>query len=291
MSELRLLTVHAHPDDETIAMGGLLATLADRGVKTSLVCCTDGKLATIYATDMPEATTRPRLAAIRQDELRNAGGILGIGEIHFLEYGDSGMAGAETNQLSDAFWKADLDEVIGKLVAHIRRFRPHVVVTYDANGGYGHPDHIQTHRATVLAVEAAHSALYPEAGDRWQVSKLYYTAFPVSQAHRVVELATAAGMTSPFGDTAVEDLEFATPDDLVTTSVDCRAAIVRKRAAMRAHHSQIAEDFPLLSIPEAMAIEHFGDEHFCLALSRVPVELPESDVFAGIAASVPVTAA
>ena len=158
-------------------------------MRTANICCTDGKLATIVAEDMPEETTRPRLAEIRQQELRAACAILGVDEVHFLGYGDSGMWGADTNQLPDAFWKADVDEAVGRLVAHIRRFRPHVVVTYDGVGGYGHPDHIQTHRVTLLAVEAAHmKSLYPEAGEPWRVPKLYYTSIPVSFLRKAVRL-------------------------------------------------------------------------------------------------------
>jgi N-acetyl-1-D-myo-inositol-2-amino-2-deoxy-alpha-D-glucopyranoside deacetylase len=281
---LRLLAVHAHPDDETITMGGLLALCADRGIATSVVCCTDGKEATIFDPEYAanEAEVRPRLKQIREAELRQAAEILGVTEVSFLEYGDSGMAGAESNRASGAFWRADLDEAIGKVVSHIRRFRPHVVVTYDGNGGYGHPDHIQAHRVTVLAVEAAYHALYPELGPIWRTSKVYYTAFPRSEVRRATEMARAAGMPSPFGEVDPESLEFVTPDEWVTTVVDCREQVARKRAALRAHRSQLTDDFPLLNIPEEVVREHFAAEHFQLVVSRVPTALPESDVFAGM---------
>jgi N-acetyl-1-D-myo-inositol-2-amino-2-deoxy-alpha-D-glucopyranoside deacetylase len=283
MSELRLLTVHAHADDESITMGGTLALCADRGIGTAVVCCTDGQLATIYAKDMDEAEARPRLGEIRRDELRAACTALGVDEVHFLGYHDSGMAGEKTNQAPEAFWKADMDEVVGRLVERIRAFRPHVVVTYDANGNYGHPDHIQAHRATVLAVEAAYlGKLYPEAGEPWRVSKLYYTAFPARAARRAVDLAAQFGAPSPFGDTPPEELEFVTRDELVTTVVSCREQMSRKLSALRAHHSQITDDFPYLAIPEELAVEHFSDEYFQLAMSHVPVSPPESDLFAGL---------
>ena len=283
MSELRLLAVHAHADDETITMGGLLAQCDDRGIQSAVVCCTDGQLATIYAPDMDEESTRPRLGEIRRGELQAACGILGVDEVHFLGYHDSGMAGADTNHDPVAFWKSSLDEAAGQLVAHIRRFRPHVVVTYDAIGGYGHPDHIQAHRATLLAVEAAYiRKMYPEAGEPWRVSKLYYTAFPVRAARRAVEMAKQFGANSPFGDVSPEDLEFVTPDELVTCTVPIRSQMPRKLQALRAHRSQITEDFPYLAIPEELAVEHFADEYFQLAMSHVPVSVPETDVFAGI---------
>ena len=283
MSELRLLTVHAHADDESITMGGTLARCADQGIRTAVVCCTDGQLATIYAPDMPEEETRPRLGEIRRDELRAACAALGVDEVHFLGYHDSGMAGADSNHDPAAFWKADIDEAALQLVRHIRAFRPHVVVTYDANGGYGHPDHIQTHRVTLIAIEAAYQrAMYHDAGEPWRVSKLYYTAFPISWARKAVELAQQFGQPAPFGDTRPEDLEFVTPDELVTTEIDCGEQTERKQAALRAHRSQITEDFPLLSMPAELLREHFPHEHYQLAWSHVPTRLPETDLFAGL---------
>ncbi len=283
-SPLRLLAVHAHPDDETITMGGLLAQCADRGIATSVICCTDGQEATIFDPGYAarEAEVRPRLKQIREEELRQACAILGVSELHFLEYGDLGMAGAETNEAPGAFWRAEVDRAVRRVVAHIRRFRPHVVVTYDSNGGYGHPDHIQAHRVTLLAVEAAYHALYPDLGPSWRVLKLYYTAFPLSEARRVAEMARNAGMNAPFGDADPDSLEFITPDEWVTTAVDCADQLSRKRAALRAHRSQLTEDFALLSVPEELLREHFPREYFQLVLSRVPTTTPETDVFAGL---------
>jgi N-acetyl-1-D-myo-inositol-2-amino-2-deoxy-alpha-D-glucopyranoside deacetylase len=279
---LRLMAVHAHCDDETITMGGTLATYADRGVRTCVVCCTDGKLATIVDPNMPEETTRPHLAEIREGELREACRILHVDEVEFLRYGDSGMAGAPTNQLPDAFWMTPIDEATGRIVAQIRRFRPHVVVTYDGNGGYGHPDHIQTHRATLLAVEAARLApMYKEAGDPWRVQKLYYTAFPRSQFERMVAMAKDAGIDPPFGETNPDEMEFLTQDADVAATIDTVSVIGRKRDALRAHHSQISEDWPQLSMPDDV-LKQFADEYFQLAMSRKPAVLPETDLFAGV---------
>jgi N-acetyl-1-D-myo-inositol-2-amino-2-deoxy-alpha-D-glucopyranoside deacetylase len=281
-SQLRLMAVHAHCDDETITMGGTLAFYADRGVKTCVVCCTDGKLATIVDPEMPEETTRPRLREIREAELRDACSVLKVDEVEFLRYGDSGMAGADTNQLPDAFWMASMNEAVGKVVAQIRRFRPHVVVTYDGNGGYGHPDHIQTHRATVLAVEAAHLVpMYKDAGSPWKVEKLYYTAFPKAEFVRMVAMAKAAGLDPPFGEEDPENMEFLTPDEYVTTSIDTVSVIDRKREALRAHRSQISADWPQLTMPDE-ALKAFANEHFQLAMSRTPAVLPEADLFAGV---------
>jgi N-acetyl-1-D-myo-inositol-2-amino-2-deoxy-alpha-D-glucopyranoside deacetylase len=281
----RLLAVHAHADDETITMGGTMAICADAGVHVANVCCTDGSLATIVDPEMAarEAEIRPRLAEIRREELTRACRVLGVEEVHWLGYRDSGMAGAPTNTEPAAFWRADLDEVVGRLVAIMRSLRPHVVVTYDGNGAYGHPDHVQAHRATLLAVEAARvGKQYPQAGPPWTVSKIYYTAFPRSEAARVVALAEMAGLPSPFGDTPVEALEFVADDEVVTTAVDVRAGIPRKLAALREHKSQIGPEFPLLAVPEEVLMQQFSVEHFALALTRVRPATHEADLFAGV---------
>ncbi|HEX6537594.1 MAG TPA: PIG-L family deacetylase [Candidatus Dormibacteraeota bacterium] len=289
-SGLRLMCVHAHADDETITMGGTLALCADRGITTCNICCTDGKLATIVDPSMPEEETRPRLAEIRQEELRTATGILGVNEVHFLGYGDSGMAGADTNQAPDAFWMASLDEVAGRLVEHIRRFKPHVVVTYDANGAYGHPDHIQAHRATLLAVEASHAPVYTDRGEPWLVQKLYYTAFPMFALKRWVQVSKELGLDPPFGIEDPEMLPFVTKDNLVNTAIDIRSTLLRRREALRAHRSQISEDWPMLNIPEEIALQHTAVEYFQLVFSRGGDVAPETDLFDGIVseAAVPV---
>lgn len=284
-AQLRLLAVHAHADDETITMGATLARYADEGVQVAVVCCTDGQLASIVDPDLAarEPEVRPRLGELRREELRRAAAVLGVHHLHFLGYRDSGMQGAASNWDREAFWQADLDEAVMRLVAIVRGFRPHVVVTYDAFGGYGHPDHVQTHRITLLAFEAAHlRRAFPEAGEPWRCAKLYYTAFPRREAQRAVELAALAGRPSPFGDTPVEELEFVSNDELVTTAVDCRATVPRKLAALRQYRSQIGPDFPFFAVPEELVAEHFGTEHFSLAVARVATQIPEDDLFAGL---------
>ena len=277
------MSVHAHADDESITMGASLAQWSARGVGLCNVCCTDGELATIVAKDMPEETTRPRLGEIRREELRRACAAMGVERVEFLGYHDSGMAGTETARRPEAFAMQPIDEVAERIVRIIREFRPHVVVTYDGRGGYGHPDHIQAHRATIVAVEAAHlQGLFPDAGEPWRVSKLYYTVIPRSVLQRAVDVALAAGMEHPFEGRDVTELEFAADDDTVTSVVDVRDGVPAQREALRAHHSQIDESFPLLSVPEDVMRDLFGNEHYQLALTRVPVTLPESDLFAGV---------
>lgn len=278
-----LLAVHAHADDETITMGGTLAHYAARGVRTANVCCTDGRLATIVDPTMVEEEVRPRLGEVRRAELEAACEILGVGEVHWLGYHDSGMEGAESNSEPDSFWMTPLETVVRRLVGIVREFRPDVIVTYDAHGAYGHPDHVQAHRATLLAVEAAqHPRVFPDVATPWRVSKLYYTAFARSSVQRIIELARKAGMESPFGVDA-DTVEFGTPDEQITARIDCGEFTGVKRRALIAHRSQIGSDFPMMRMPEELLREHFPTEHFTLALSRVPVSPPEDDLFAGIA--------
>jgi mycothiol conjugate amidase Mca len=278
-----LLAVHAHADDESITMGGTLALYAARGVRTANVCCTDGRLATIVDPTMVEAEVRPRLGEVRHAELEAACAILGVGELHWLGYHDSGMEGSDTNRDPEAFWMQPLDEIVKRLVGIIRDFRPDVVATYDAHGAYGHPDHVQAHRATLLAVEAAqHHRVLPSIGKPWRVSKLYYTAFPRSSVRRIIEMARAGGAESPFGGDP-DAVEFGTPDELITAWIDCGDQLEVKRRALAAHRSQINEQFPLMRMPVEFVREHFPHEHYTLALSHVPASPPEDDLFAGIA--------
>jgi len=264
-------------------MGGTYAVLADRGVQLTNVCCTDGQLATIVDPTMDEASTRPRLGEVRRTELRQACAILGVSDVRFFGYHDSGMAGTETNNDAHAFFRCNTDEAVGRLVAALRQVRPHVVVTYDGYGGYGHPDHIQAHRITLLAVEAAqHRRMYSDAGPPWLVSKLYYTCFRRGDVQRMIEFALAAGEPHPFDGTSVDELDFLAEDGTVTTSVDVSAGLERRRRALLAHRSQIDGSFPLLTIPPDAERELFSNEHYVLALTRVPVVLPETDLFAGV---------
>src|SRR5919202_860339 len=174
---LTLMTVHAHPDDEAIGTGGILARYAAEGVQTVLVTCTRGEVGEIVD---PSVAQPDNLADVREAELRAACAILQVSAQHYLGYRDSGMIGTPENDDPRSFWRADLDEAVGRLVALIRRYRPQVLVTYDENGFYGHPDHIQAHRVTVAAFEAAGDATrYPEQGlAPWAPQKLCYSTVP-----------------------------------------------------------------------------------------------------------------
>lgn len=280
--QLRLMCVHAHPDDEVIGTGGTLLRCAEEGIATAVVTCTGGERGEIH--NMDDAEIRPRLAEVRRAELQRSLELLGVGAGRLLGYVDSGMMGEEGNDDPASFWRAPLHEAIGRLVGHIREFRPHVLVTYDAFGGYGHPDHIQTHRVGLLAAEAcALGALYPEAGAPWRISKVYLSSFPKSAIFRFATTMVEMGMESPFGEfERVEDVPMGARDDELGAGIDVTPFLDRKMAALKAHTSQIASDSFFLTIAPELVVEAFGTEWFVRHRSDVPAQGVEDDLFAGL---------
>src|SRR5687768_3605130 len=216
-SDKRMVVVHAHPDDECISTGGVLARYAAEGAGVTLVTCTNGEVGEIY--DLPEfggdpESFRHKLAEIRNAELMDACEVLGVSDVRLLGYHDSGMEGTQTNEDPQAFVNQDLLEVTGRLVAIFREVRPQVVITYNEIGFYGHPDHIRCNHATLAAMNASADAqAYPEAGEPWLVDKLYYTAIPRSRLERAHELF-GTDEEHRFDPEEVERLS--TPDELVT---------------------------------------------------------------------------
>ena len=280
--ELGLMCVHAHPDDECIATGGTLLRAAEDGIRTAVVTCTGGERGEIH--NMDEAENRPRLREVREQELTKALAILGAGEPRFLGYVDSGMIGTEGNNDPASFWQASLDEAIGRLVAQIRQFQPDVLVTYDAFGGYGHPDHVQTHRVALLAAEACNvAALYPEAGAPWRVRKVYLGSFPRSAIFRAAKEFAARGLPSPFGEfERVEDVVMGVPDEDLGAVIDVRDYLDRKMDALHQHSSQLDPTSFFLNTPEEFAEEVFGHEWYVRHRSDVPATGVEEDLFAGL---------
>ena len=230
-SARRLLLVHAHPDDESIGTGATIARYAAEGAQVTLVTCTLGELGEIIPPELAHlgADRENRLGTHRIAELAAACAALGLTDQRFLggpgRWRDSGMMGLEANRDPRCFWQADVQQAAAELARIIREARPQVLVTYDENGFYGHPDHIQAHR---VAVEAIHLASHPgpvpgtgnEGARPWQVAKLYATAVPRS-------VAVAAG------------LPYFVPDDQVTTEIDGSAYLSAKTAALHAHATQI----------------------------------------------------
>jgi len=276
---LTLLAVHAHPDDEVICMGGTFARYAAEGLRTALVCCTRGEEGMIHDPALDPAEARSRLGAIRECELRAAAAILGIAEVHVLGYRDSGLP-ANTNP--HIFIHADPAAAAERLAAIVRARRPHVVVTYDEHGGYGHPDHAMAHRVTHLAIaRAAHGGA---GGPGWDVPKLYHTAFPRSVLRWVDEQMQARGLWSPLGEEnlALDIRQGVAPDEAITARVDVRRFQEQVRRALCAHRTQIRAADLLLALPRDIAAEAFAVDSYIRAYTRVPAPDQELDLFAGL---------
>jgi N-acetyl-1-D-myo-inositol-2-amino-2-deoxy-alpha-D-glucopyranoside deacetylase len=297
---LTLMTVHAHPDDETIGTGGVMARAVAEGHRVVLVTCTDGAMGDIVIPERDTPEEHRRLAATRAAELEAAMGALGVSEWENLGYRDSDMMGRAGNLDPRSFWQADLDEAIGRLVWLVRRTRPHVITTYNDFGGYGHPDHIRSHLVAVGAYErAGDPAAYPEQLERdpelqpWAPLKLYEQAIPASVRHGMRDKLREQGQSwfnEPGPDASEQEraeweaamARILVPDELVTTKVDVGAYLDRKFAAMRAHATQLSPDFPFLAIGVEGWRELWPYEAFILRSARVETAIPESDLFAGL---------
>ncbi|GAA0944657.1 PIG-L family deacetylase [Nonomuraea longicatena] len=271
MGRLTLMAVHAHPDDEVLSTGGILARYADEGIRTVLVTCTNGEQGDGPGGVKPGGEGHDTAAVARQrlDELRESAGHLGIDHVELLGYQDSGMDGWEANHDPAAFANVPVETAATRLAELIERYRPQVVVTYDENGGYGHPDHIQAHR---IAVAATESTGIPD--------KLYYTAMPREAMRKMFEQMQAAGVD--FGDDFEPGDDFGTPDELVTTTVDVSETVGRKMKALRAHASQ-GDSIFVLQMPEEVANAAFSHEAFVRVVNKV-ASAPEreDDLFAGL---------
>jgi N-acetyl-1-D-myo-inositol-2-amino-2-deoxy-alpha-D-glucopyranoside deacetylase len=253
-----LLAIFAHPDDETFGVGGTMARYADNGVPVTMVCATRGEVGEI-AKGSP--ATPETLGQFREQELRDAMAILGVTDVRFLDYRDSGMKGTDDNKNPRAFMNAPADAVVPGLVRVIRERRPDVVVTWDESGGYGHPDHVATHHhATAAFRAAADASRYPQAGEPWAQASLFYTSIPMEEFGRVMEEMRKRGIAVPdFG----EDEEIASLPRLDANCViDVSDVFDRKIRAMLAHSSQITPDDAFMSMPEDIQRSFFGREFF-----------------------------
>ncbi|MFI7097882.1 N-acetyl-1-D-myo-inositol-2-amino-2-deoxy-alpha-D-glucopyranoside deacetylase [Streptomyces sp. NPDC050161] len=289
----RLLLVHAHPDDESINNGVTMATYASEGAQVTLVTCTRGEEGEVIPPELAHlAPDRDdSLGPYRVGELAAAMKALGVTDHRFLggpgRYRDSGMMGAPQNDRTEAFWQAPVDEAAAHLVAVIREVRPQVLVTYDPNGGYGHPDHIQAHRVAMRAAELAGDASFrADLGAAYAIGKIYWNCSPRSVVEEGFARLRAAGHTFP-GVAAVDDVPGVVPDADVTASIEGDAASrAAKTAAMRAHYTQIAVDGPFFALSNDLGQPLFGTEHYQLVhgTSGAAAGAREDDLFAGTAA-------
>ena len=305
-----LMTVHAHPDDETIGTGGLMAKSVATGHRVVLVTCTRGEQGDIVVPDLDTPDNHRRLGEIRAAELEAAMGELGVTEWENLGYRDSDMMGRAGNNDPRTFWQADIDEAARRLTWLVRRHRPHVMTTYNDFGGYGHPDHIRTHDVSVRAYErAGDTAWYPEqlapeqggmgpAMDEgglapWSPLKLYEQAIPASVRNAMRDRMEALGEESFWSepkDATPEQLEgfraqmakMLVPDESITTWIDISDVLDRKWAAIWRHVTQMSPDSPFLRFGKDAWREFWGKEAYVLRESRVATSGPETDVFVGL---------
>ncbi|MGE5829995.1 MAG: N-acetyl-1-D-myo-inositol-2-amino-2-deoxy-alpha-D-glucopyranoside deacetylase [Micromonosporaceae bacterium] len=281
----RILFVHAHPDDETIGTGATMARYAAEGAHVTLVTCTMGEEGEIHVPALAglAAAEADQLGGYRVVELQRACQALGIEDARFLgglgRYRDSGMMGTPANDHPRAFWGADLDTAAGHLVEVMREVRPQVLVTYDPNGFYGHPDHIQAHRVATRAAELA-------AAEGVAPAKLYWTAMPHSVLRAGLEHFAEASENPFEGVQNLDELPFGTPDAEIAARIVAADHTEAKQAAVRAHATQIPPTSWLNALAGSFGGEFLGVEYYRLAAgSRGPGSGPhgwEDDLFAGV---------
>ncbi len=295
-----LMTVHAHPDDETIGTGGAMAKAVDAGHRVVLITCTRGEMGEIVVPEMDTPDNHRRLGELRAGELERAMGRLGVTEWENLGYHDSDMMGRAGNRDPRAFWNADLDEATGRLVWFVRRYQPDVMTTYNDFGGYGHPDHIRSHDVAVRAYDrAGDPAWYPQQLEAdgvalWTPSKLYEQAIPASVRERMETRLRESGRKSfwsPPDDATPEQLaemeafaaRMLVPDESVTTWIDVSGRPLQaKWDAIHEHVTQISDESPFMLLGFDGWREGWANEAYILRDSRVGSSLPETDLFAGI---------
>jgi N-acetyl-1-D-myo-inositol-2-amino-2-deoxy-alpha-D-glucopyranoside deacetylase len=276
-----LLSFHAHPDDESISMGGTLAAYRAAGVAVTVVTATRGEEGEIHNRDDADEV-RPRLGDIREEEARAACAVLGVDDLVFLGYRDSGMMGTPENLDPDAFWNADFMEAVGRLVGVIRSRRPAVITAYDPFGGYGHPDHIQVHRVgTAAYFGAADVGRFPvsEWGEPHQPAKLYWVTWARERMRRVRSaMATDVGEDEPHD----EEPSSGTLADHITTSRDVTDWVGVKHLALLQHDTQFAADSWVRTLTPDRLGEVLGEEVFTRVHSTVDSDPGAHDLFDGV---------
>ena len=282
-SELRLLTIHAHPDDEASKGAGTVAKYHAEGARCVLVCCTDGGAGDILNKSLDTPENKDNIVAIRRAELDSSAEIIGYDRVAMLGYLDSGMPDMPENAHPDNFANAPLDEAVGRLVAIIREERPHVIITYsDHQSGYLHPDHLRVNDISIPAFDAAGDPeQFPEAGEPWQPLKMYYTAWSQERIVKTHEKCLEVNGESPFDE---RFLERESEDHLITAKIEVQDFWNERCDALLAHATQVDPDesfwFPL---PRDIAAAVYPFDDYELAMSRVDVANGiEDDLFAGI---------
>ena len=286
MTGLRLMAIHAHPDDESSKGAATMAKYAAEGNRVRVVTCTDGRRGDVLNPAMDRPGVLDNILDVRREEMARAAAALGIEHV-WLGYEDSGLPeGDPLPPLPEgSFAVQDPEDVAVKIVEQIREFRPHVIITYDENGGYPHPDHLMVHAVSMIAWERAGDPDFaPEAGAPWTPLKLYYShGFILQRMKLLQERLIQRGQKSPY-ELMIKRWEENEGDvfDRVTTQVECAAYFQQRADALTAHATQIDPAGAFLASPVEDQQEVWPTEEFELAASRVDTTLPETDLFAGI---------
>jgi LmbE family N-acetylglucosaminyl deacetylase len=270
---LTLMAVHAHPDDEASSTGGILASYSDQGIQTVVVTCTNGEFGDAPGQVKPgeDGHDEQAVAQLRLAELRQSCKILGVTHLELLGYQDSGMPDWDYKDRPDAFCNVPLDTVAARIGGLIEQYQPQVVVSYDPEGMYQHPDHVHAALAAAAAVAATGT-----------VAKSYQTAMRGSVWRKIWKALREVGVDVPERNfTPEEEAKAARDEERITTMVDIRPGLERKREALMAHASQIQESW-FSKIPPEIATEAFGYETFIRATDRTGAAVPETDLFAGL---------
>jgi mycothiol S-conjugate amidase len=285
-SGLRLMAVHAHPDDESSKGAATMAKYVAEGAEVMVVTCTGGEAGSVLNPAMDRPEVRAHMTELRREEMARAVKILGV-KHHWLGFVDSGLP--EGDPLppvpEGSFAAVPPEEPVRELVRVMREFRPHVVLTYDENGGYPHPDHIRCHEVSVAAFDAAaEPERFPEAGEPWQPLKLYYMhGFSRKRMQRFHDALIEAGQESPYAEW-LEKWPADRPDilDRVTTQIECGEYFPVRDEALRAHATQIDPTSRWFVVPMELQRRVWPTEEYELVRSLVDSTLPEDDLFAGV---------
>ena len=277
---LSILTVHAHPDDESSKSPGTINLYASQGIRTTLVCCTGGEEGDILNPAMEGQEIKEELASVRLAELDSAAAIIGYDEVVMLGYRDSGMPDSEANDNPEAFANADLDTAVGKLVAVIRRVRPQVMMTYpEVQNRYPHPDHLQVTAISIPAFERAGDPdWYPEAGEPFEPVKLYAPIWSRQRLLLTHQAFLDRGLDSPYDEKWLSGRD---RDDRISAMIPVDNAVRRK--ALLAHATQVDPKSPFwFGLPDEVQDAIHPFEEYMLLRSKVPTEALEDDLFAGL---------
>jgi LmbE family N-acetylglucosaminyl deacetylase len=278
MKDLAILGCYAHPDDEQ-GITGTLKLCLDQGIRAGIVCATRGEVGQISD---PALATPETLGMVRERELREAAAVIGISDVFFLDYRDSGMAGSPHNADPTNFINADPHEAVGRLVKVIRAFKPTILVTFDPTGGYGHPDHLAIYKWTTEAFHAAGDpAQYPDAGAPFAPSRLFYASIGRSMIKMFVGFLAENNLPSPFGGADMSQMGI--PDEDITHIVEVRRYVGLKRESLSKHRTQMAENSSLAALPEELWNEFRAYERFQFVMGTpFPPHADPADLFAGL---------